>query len=178
MSEGSAAPPRGAGLELLVRPDEGDGFEVRQIGSGVAFIQSRPTRVSTGSFELAEVASKVDGQRSFILKNTATDRFLLLSDHEKFLWEQMNGRTSLQDIATAYVLRYGEFDFEIIPNLIRKLQRAQLLTMTPTSRLRQAPPPHPPPPVAQKAEAALFPLQRINTSSPTVPPVLRRIYPS
>src|SRR5256712_10346723 len=139
MSEGSAAPPRGAGLELLVRPDEGDGFEVRQIGSGVAFIQSRPTRVSTGSFELAEVASKVDGQRSFILKNTATDRFLLLSDHEKFLWEQMNGQTSLQDIATAYVLRYGEFDFEIIPNLIRKLQRAQLLTMTPTSRLRQAP---------------------------------------
>jgi len=92
MSEGSTAPPRRARLELLVRPEEGDGFEVRQIGSGVAFIQSRPARVSAGSFELAEVASKVDGQRSFILKNTATDRFLLLSEHEKFLWEQMNGR--------------------------------------------------------------------------------------
>ncbi len=50
----------------------------------------------------------------------------------------MDGRTSLQEIATAYVLRYGAFDFDIIPALIRKLQRAHLLTLTPTSRLRQA----------------------------------------
>ena len=78
------------------------------------------------------------GQRSFILKNTTTDRFLLLTEPEKFLWEQMDGRTSLQEIATAYVLRYGAFDFDIIPALMRKLQRAQLLTLTPTSRLRQA----------------------------------------
>src|SRR3989442_13409221 len=156
MSECSTAPPRRASLDLLGRPEEGDWFEFRQIGSGVAFIQSRPTRVSAGSFELAEVASKVDGQRSFILKNTATDRFLLLSDHEKFLWEQMNGQTSLQDIATAYVLRYGEFDFEIIPNLIRKLQRAQLLTMTPTSRLRQALAPHPRQPLGKMAGSPLF----------------------
>src|SRR5256885_11430705 len=42
------------------------------------------------------------------------------------------------DLATAYVLRYGEFDFDIIPNLIRKLQRARLLTLEPKSRLRQA----------------------------------------
>jgi hypothetical protein len=112
MAEAPHAPPRRARLELLVRrEDEADGFELRQIGSGVAFVQSRPQRVASSSFELAEVASKVDGQHSFILKNTATDRFLLLSGPERFLWEQMDGRTSLQDIATAYVLRYGEFDF-------------------------------------------------------------------
>ena len=40
----------------------------------------------------------------------------------------MDGATALQEIATAYVLKYGEFDFEIIPSLLRKLQRAQLLT--------------------------------------------------
>src|SRR5262249_3232303 len=74
MSDGSAAPRR-ARLELLVRSqDDGDGFELRQIGSGVAFIQSRPQRVADDTFELAEVASRVDGQRSFILKNTVTDR--------------------------------------------------------------------------------------------------------
>jgi len=177
MSDGSTAPPRRARLELLVRrEDEGDGFDVRQIGSGVAFIQSRPARVPAGSFELAEVASKVDGQRSFILKNTATDRFLLLSDHEKFLWEQMNGQTSLQDIATAYMLRYGEFDFEIIPHLIRKLQRAQLLTMTPTSRLRQALARNRRKPVAKMAESALFALERVNISSRNVQPFFRGVY--
>ncbi len=45
MSDGSTAPPRRARLELLVRrEDEGDGFDVREIGSGVAFVQSRPQR--------------------------------------------------------------------------------------------------------------------------------------
>ena len=175
-SSGSSAPRR-ARLELLVRTKDGDdGFEVRQIGSGVAFIQSRPQRLREGSFELAEVASRVDGQRSFILKNAATDRFLLLSEPEKFLWEQMDGQTSLQHIATAYVLRYGQFDFEIIPQLIRKLQRAQLLTMTPTSRLRQALARHRRKPVAKLAESALFALERINVSSRNVHPLFRGLY--
>ncbi|HEV8585312.1 MAG TPA: hypothetical protein VGT02_10140 [Methylomirabilota bacterium] len=177
MAELPQAPPRRARLELLVRrEDDTDAFEVREIGSGAAFIQSRPQRVSAGSFELAEVASKVDGQRSFILKNTATDRFLLLSDHERFLWERMDGQTSLQQIATAYVLRYGEFDFEIIPHLIRKLQRAQLLTMTATSRLRQALARNRRKPVVKMAESALFALERINISSRNVQSVFRGMY--
>ena len=121
--------PRRAKLELLVRKDDGaEPFELREIGSAVAFIRSRPQRVPGDSFELAEVASRVDGQRSFILKNKATDRFLLITEPERFLWEQMDGTRSLQEIATAYVLRYGEFDFDVIPQLMRKLQRAQLLT--------------------------------------------------
>ena len=177
MSEVPQAPPRRARLELLVRrQDAADGFDVREIGSGVAFIQSRPQRVPEGSYELAEVASRVDGQRSFILKNTATDRFLLVSEPEKFLWEHMDGQTSLQQIATAYVLRYGQFDFDIIPMLIRKLQRAQLLTMTPRSRLRQALARHRRQPVVKMAETALFALERINISSRNVQSVFDRIY--
>jgi putative peptide zinc metalloprotease protein len=177
VSELPQAPPRRARLELLVRRDDAAaGFDVREIGSGVAFIQSRPQRLPEGSYELAEVASRVDGQRSFILKNTATDRFLLVSEPEKFLWEHMDGQTSLQQIATAYVLRYGQFDFEIIPNLIRKLQRAQLLTMTPRSRLRQALARHRRMPVAKMAESALFALERINISSRNVQSVFDRIY--
>ena len=43
------------------------------------------------------------------------------------------------EIATAYLLRYGSFDFEIIPTLIVKLLRADLLTMRPVSRLRAVP---------------------------------------
>ena len=93
MSEVPQAPPRRARLELLVRrQDAADGFDVREIGSGVAFIQSRPQRVPEGSYELAEVASRVDGQRSFILKNTATDRFLLVS--EPVSWRRCTGIAS------------------------------------------------------------------------------------
>jgi putative peptide zinc metalloprotease protein len=174
----AAGPPRRAKLELLVRRDDeagGETFEVREVGSAVAFIRSRPQRLPPGSFELAEVASRVDGQRSFILKNTTTDRFLLITEPERFLWEQMDGTRSLQEIATAYVLRYGEFDFDIIPQLIRKLQRAQLLTQAPTSRLRQALARNRQP-VAKMAESALTVLERINISSRNVQSAFRRTY--
>jgi putative peptide zinc metalloprotease protein len=175
-TEASPTPPRRAKLDLLVRRDADDGFEVRQIGSGTAFVQSRPQRVAAESYELAEVASRVAGQRSFILKNTRTDRFLLLHEPEKFLWEQMDGRTSLQEIATAYVLRYGAFDFEIIPNLIRKLQGAHLLTLTPSSRLRQALARNRRQPVVKVIEMGLTALERINISSRNVQRMFTALY--
>src|SRR5207249_8099015 len=103
-------------------------------GHGIAMTDAAPPR--RARLELAEVTSRVDRQRSFILKNTQTERFLMLSEPERFLWDQMDGRASVQDIATAYVLRYGQFDFELIPARARKLQRAQLLSPTPASRLR------------------------------------------
>ena len=161
-------PPRRAKLELLVRHDTDDGFEVREVGSATAFVQSRPQRVPAESWELAEMPSRMAGKPSFILKNTTTDRFLLLTEPERFLWQQMDGQTSLQDIATAYVLRYGAFDFDIIPALMRKLQRAQLLTLTPTSRLRQALARNRRRPLVKAIETGLTALERINISSRNV----------
>jgi putative peptide zinc metalloprotease protein len=170
-------PPRRAKLELLVRPaNTEESFEVREIGSATAFVQSRPQRVAASSFELAEGASRVAGQRHFILKNTSTERYLMLTEAEKFLWEQMDGRTSLQEIATAYVLRYGAFDFDVIPNLIRKLQRAQLLTMTPSSRLRQALARNRRQPVVKAIENGLTVLERVNISSRDVQRVFTAMY--
>jgi hypothetical protein len=167
-TDASPTPPRRAKLELLVRHDADDGFDVRQIGSATAFVQSRPQRVPDASWELAEMPSRMGGQPSFFLKNTTTDRFLLLTEPEKFLWQQMDGQTSLQEIATAYVLRYGAFDFDIIPALMRKLQRAQLLTLTPTSRLRQALARNRRRPMVKAIESGLTALERINISSRNV----------
>jgi putative peptide zinc metalloprotease protein len=176
-ADASPPPPRRAKLELLVRREDDEGFDVREIGSATAFVRSRPQRVPAESWELAEMASRVStGQRSFVLKNTATDRFLLLSEPEKFLWEQMDGRTSLQEIATAYVLRYGAFDFDIIPALMRKLQRAQLLTLTPTSRLRQALARNRRRPMVKVIESGLTALERINISSRNVQHFFTRAY--
>ncbi len=171
-------PPRRAKLELLVRPadDAQEGFEVREIGSATAFVQSRPQRIARDSYELAEGASRVGGQHHYILKNTTTERYLMLTEPEKFLWEQMDGRTSLQEIATAYVLRYGAFDFDIIPHLIRKLQRAQLLTLTPSSRLRQALARNRRKPVVKAIESGLLVLERINVSSRNVHRVFAAMY--
>jgi putative peptide zinc metalloprotease protein len=172
----SPTPPRRAKLELLVRRDTDDDFEVREIGSATAFVQSRPQRVPAESWELAEMPSRMAGQPSFILKNTTTDRFLLLTEPERFLWQQMDGQTSLQEIATAYVLRYGAFDFDIIPALMRKLQRAQLLTLTPTSRLRQVLARNRRRPLVKAIEAGLTALERINISSRNVQRAFSALY--
>ncbi len=171
------ARPAPAKLELLVRGED-DSFEVREIRSSLGFIQSRPQRITAEAFEISEVQSRVAGGQSFILKNRETDRFLLLSAHEKFLWEHMDGTTSLQEIATAYVLQYGEFDFDIIPNLIRKLQRAQLLTMTPKSRLRQVLAKNRRQRLVKAIEQALMALERINVSSRKVQPFFQFLHRS
>ena len=169
------ARPAPAKLELLVRRDD-DSFEVREVGSARGFLQSRPQRTGDGAFEISEVKSRVAGERTFILKNTETDRFLLVTEHERFLWQQMDGHTSLQEIATAYVLEYGEFDFDIIPHLIRKLQRAQLLTLTPRSRLRQVLARNRRARVARAVEHTLLGLERINLSSRRVQPFFQTLY--
>ena len=172
-----AAPPRRAKLELLVRRDGDEaGFDIRTVGSAAAWVKMRPQRVPAEHFELAEVTSRVDRQRSFILKNTQTERFLMLSEPERFLWDQMDGRASVQDIATAYVLRYGQFDFELIPGMIKKLQRAQLLSLTPASRLRYALARNRERRLLRAAETALTALERINISSRRVQPFFRRAY--
>ena len=167
---------RRAKLELLVRKTDDESFELREIPSAVGYVQSRPERLATEHWELARLESRVAGQPSFILKNRNTDRFLVLSEPERFLWDQMDGRTSLQEIATAYVLRYGEFDFEIIPNLIRKLQRAQLLTMTPASRLRRVLARNRSRRVASAFERSLLVLEKVRISSRRVHSVFRALY--
>jgi putative peptide zinc metalloprotease protein len=170
-----SAAPRRAKLELLVRRDE-ESFELQQVTSSAAWVQMRPMRVAAEVFELAEVTSRVSHQASFILKNRQTERFLMLSEPERFLWDQMDGRNSLQEMATAYVLKYGEFDFDIIPSLVRKLQKAQLLTLEPASRLRRVLARNRQQRLLHMAELTLFALERINVSSRRVQPFFGRLY--
>ncbi|PYN10356.1 MAG: hypothetical protein DME05_27705, partial [Candidatus Rokuibacteriota bacterium] len=105
--------PAPAKFELLVRGDGDEDFELRQVPSVIGYLNSRPRRLDQESYEISELRSRLAVAPGFILKNKTTDRFLLLSAQERFLWDQMDGSTSLQEIATAYVLKYGEFDFEI-----------------------------------------------------------------
>src|SRR5262249_60965430 len=130
---------------------DGKGFETREITSGVAYLHSRPQRIPDADWEMARLPYAPQGVVTYALKNRRTEQIIQITETEKFLWEQMDGRASLQEIATSYLLHYGSFDFEIIPTPIVKLLPAGLLPMRPGSRPRAGPAPHrrppPPPPV-------------------------------
>jgi putative peptide zinc metalloprotease protein len=132
--------------------------------------------VAADSFELVGVPSRLGERESFILKNTKTDRFILLTAEERFLWDRMDGSVSLQDMATAYVLTFGAFDFDLIPRLIRKLQAAQLLQMHSVSRLRRALERNRDRRAARMVYTALTGLERINISSRNVQPFFKALY--
>jgi putative peptide zinc metalloprotease protein len=168
--------PTPAKFELLVRRDDEEGFELRQVASVTGYLSSRPRRIEPDAYEISELHSRVAIAPGFILKNKTTDRFLLLSEPERFLWDQMDGATSLQEIATAYVLKYGEFDFEIIPSLLRKLQRAQLLTFEPRSRLRAVLARNRGRAVVKAIELVLTGLERIRISTYNVQGFFQALY--
>jgi hypothetical protein len=158
------SPPRSK-IELLVRGQDGDGFETRRVESSAAYLQLRPQRIPPEQCEIAQLPSGVRRVPTWVLKNRTTERYIMLTEPEKFLWEQMDGKTSLQEMGTAYVLRYGAFDFDVIPALIAKLRRAGFLTMRPSSRLREALAKHRRNPAARAAESTLRAIERLTVAS-------------
>ena len=168
--------PKRARLELLVRQADGDGFEVREIPSAVAYLRSRPQRIPAADWEMARLPYATQGIVTYALKNSRTEQIIQITDAEKFLWEQMDGRASLQEIATAYLLRYGSFDFAIIPTLIVKLLRADLLTMRPVSRLRAVLARNRRNAAARAMEGTLHALERLTVASRRAHEVFARLY--
>ncbi len=161
----SAAPRPPARLELLVRSEDGVTFETREIASPAAYLQLRPQRLPDDQWELAQLPSGVPGTKKYVLKSRRAENYLQLDEEERFLWQQMDGRASMQDIAVAYVMRYGSFDFEKIPQLIRKLLLADLLTLRPMSRLRDILARNRRNPAARAMEAGIHAIERLNVSS-------------
>jgi len=160
-----AAPRPPARIELLVRSEDGESFETREIASPAAYLQLRPQRLPDDQWELAQLPSGVPGTKKYVLKSRRAENYLQLDEEERFLWQQMDGRASMQDIAVAYVMRYGSFDFEKIPQLIRKLLLADLLTLRPMSRLRDILARNRRNPAARAMEAGLHAIERLNVSS-------------
>jgi len=154
-----------ARLKLLVRSADGDSFETREISSPAAYLQLRPQRLPDNQWELAQLPSGVPGTKKYVLKSRRAENYLQLDDEERFLWQQMDGRASMQDIAVAYVRRYGSFDFEKIPQLIRKLLLADLLTLRPMSRLHEILARNRRNPAARAMEAGLHAIERLNVAS-------------
>jgi putative peptide zinc metalloprotease protein len=168
--------PKRTRIELLVREPDGQGFETRQIPSAVAYLHSRPQRIPDADWEMARLPYAPQGVVTYALKNRRTEVIIQITETEKFLWGQMDGQASLQEIATSYLLHYGSFDFEIIPTLIVKLLRADLLTMRPVSRLRAVLARNRRNPAARAMEGTLHALERLTVTSRRSHQFFERVY--
>ena len=173
-----STPPRArrSKIELLVRAPEGDRFETREVESSLAYLQLRPQRIPDADWEVAKLPPGVHRIETYVLKNRRSERYIMVSEPEKFLWEKMDGQTSLQELGTAYVLRYGAFDFDLIPTLISKLRRGAFLAMRPASRLREALARHRKNPAARAAEATLKAIEKLTVASRAAHGVFEQVY--
>lgn len=63
------------------------------------------------------------GETYWILKNLRTDAYLRLTEEQVFLWEQMDGKVNVQDIAVAYMLKYGKLAIGGLLVLLDQLQQ-------------------------------------------------------
>ncbi len=63
------------------------------------------------------------GETYWILKNLRTDAYIRLTAEQVFLWEQMDGDASVQDIAVAYMLEYGKLAIVSLLTLLEQLQQ-------------------------------------------------------
>ncbi len=63
------------------------------------------------------------GETYWILKNLRTDAYLRLTAEQVFLWEEMDGKSSVQDIAIAYMMEYGKLAITSLLMLLEQLQQ-------------------------------------------------------
>lgn len=63
------------------------------------------------------------GETYWILKNLRTDAYLRLNEEQVFLWELMDGKSSVQDIAVAYMLEYGKLAITSLLILLEQVQQ-------------------------------------------------------
>jgi putative peptide zinc metalloprotease protein len=127
--------PDRAKLQLLTRSDDESAFEIFEVDSGHAYLGFKPQRPPPTEWELRRQPLAFDGSRTFVLNNLRQDRYLLLDAREHFLWEQLNGRNSLEEIARAFHLEYGAFDYSLIRELLAKLYHAGLIELASNSTL-------------------------------------------
>src|SRR5215510_14937059 len=121
-----------AKLQLLTRsPDESE-FEIFEIDSSQVHSSFKPHRLPETEWELMRQPLGVDGTRNFVLKNSRKDRYLLLTTQEYFLWERFDGKYSLDEIARAFHLEFGAFDYSVIRELLVKLYQIRLIEGAPT----------------------------------------------
>jgi putative peptide zinc metalloprotease protein len=84
----------------------------------------RPNRID--EYEAAHLGVGLDHEY-YVLKNTVTHTFLKCTPQDFFLWEMMDGKSTVRDLAVAYFVEFGSFPFERLVRLIAQLGNAGFL---------------------------------------------------
>lgn len=69
-----------------------------------------------------------DGHTVVILKNPDNGRYFKLSDQGEFIWQQLNGEHTLQEITLALADQFNIFAPDVVTALISKLAKAGFIT--------------------------------------------------
>jgi putative peptide zinc metalloprotease protein len=138
--DGPAGPPPAARVELLIRgsggPDGSGGFDIISPDPGQAFLRMRPQRRSSVTLEENPI-DEADGTIWVVRLNMGdTERYLRLSERERYLFVHMDGMHTVQDLALAMVLRYHSLDLDEVGRFIKKAHRMGIIDVKRPGLLR------------------------------------------
>lgn len=96
----------------------GDGESIwTSIKEKLDISKKKPERIE--AFELKEFEHK--GKKYYILKNLENNKFIRMSEADFFVWEKLDGESTIRDIALAYFLKFNSMGFANIGILMSSL---------------------------------------------------------
>ncbi len=118
-----------AELELLVRSAAraDAGFRIIRHPVDSAALRYCPQRAPEEQWEARPVDSSGSGEAGYLIKSKLTGSIVELSPRGWRLWQLMDGRHSVQELAATYFFEFGSLDFDEIRALINHLRDAGLI---------------------------------------------------
>lgn len=129
-------------LELLIRapgatPGSQGAFITKRYVANQVALTVRPKRIPEEAYEL-QAQSRKDSKVSYVVRHLESERYLFLNEEEYFLWQKMDGLHTLRDVATAYFLKFGSFDFSKIQRFLERARTDKLIVIAETDLMRRS----------------------------------------
>jgi putative peptide zinc metalloprotease protein len=129
-------------LELLIRasgsrPGSSGSFITKRYVANQVALTVRPKRIPDDSFEM-QAQSRNDSKVAYVIRHLESDRYLFLNEEEYFLWQKMDGMHTLRDVATAYFVKFGSFDFSKIQRFLERARQDKLIIIPETDLMRRS----------------------------------------
>jgi putative peptide zinc metalloprotease protein len=127
-------------LELLIRsrgssPGSSGSFVTKRYVANQVALTVRPRRIPEDSYEV-QAQSRKDRKLFYVIRQLDADKYLFLNEEEYFLWQKMDGLHTLRDVATAYFIKFGSFDFRVIHRFLARARDQKLIVIPQTDLLR------------------------------------------
>src|SRR5690242_7009953 len=128
-------------LELLIRrsspgssPGSSGSFITKRYVATQVALTVRPKRIADDCFEV-QAQSRNDSKVAYVIRHLESDKYLFLNEEEYFLWQKMDGLNTLRDVATAYFMKFGSFDFSKIQRFLERARQDKLIVIPETDLL-------------------------------------------